>query len=595
MRVCRVNVRLTRCGQGGWNPRGFPRRNGQADSLRGLRPSRRFARLDSDGRDPQPRGGARCRSERLASGQCTGVKIVKETYDDGTGDYASVKIFEDGTCKVKIAKEADDSGPVIPCLTPDDLYSAHSRATLGRLFADTLARWKQTVTELVHRADMLERLEATGTTFQHAVQKIAVAQASGPNGQPGVASIRALNDLADRAIQRVYREDRAKRVPRCDTASDLAAYAEKKAGEGPFAIGLAFAACLAPANGWTEKLDRTLAVIAAPPQDGQARDILFNLADDIVGEILGGSAALAELIGPMPDLGSALLAMSDLYLARTLQGAGRSSVARLSAFFGADRLLDARTALGRRVLAELRTHKKLGATVDVEMLHLRTITSRLVLGPPRLVPHDDIVAAVTVRSRRLVQIDVIGDYLQDAASPAEKVERLLALEENIVGVENKRRLWDLLKPILTASTFEVALLDPRLSPMERVARAADLQKRVLKSSLIETAKDEGAALIDVLARRTLDPARIAAATDHVERGEAMMLTLVEAPRTDAVPKGASEAAVPAVLRHSLASGTLTRVLAADALRRQEVDPAANVRAILEQVGLIKPAKDPVAA
>ncbi|MFO1236983.1 MAG: hypothetical protein U1F24_08220 [Alphaproteobacteria bacterium] len=42
------------------------------------------------------------------------------------------------------------------------------------------------------------------------------------------------------------------------------------------------------------------------------------------------------------------------------------------------------------------------------MLHLRAaITSRLVMGPPRLVPHDDIVAAVTLRSRHLVQTSAI--------------------------------------------------------------------------------------------------------------------------------------------------------------------------------------------
>lgn len=535
----------------------------------------------------------RTAQDELAAGRCTGIKVVRETYDDVSGDFLSLTILEDGTRKVKVPKEAEDAPPSLPCLTPDDFYSAHARATLGKLFADTLARWKLTVTELIHRADMLEKLEATGTLFQHAVQKIAVAQAAGPNGQPVVTTIRALNDLADRAIKRVYREDRAGRIPSSDSAEAFCAHADRQAGEGAFAIGLAFAAYLAPAKGWTEKLERVLAVLAAPPQTTEAARIVLAMADDIVAEILGGSAALAELMGPMPDLGHALMAMSDLYLARTHGAAADSAIGRLSAFFGADQLLDARTALARRVLAELRAHKKLAPGVEQEMLHLRAITSRLVLGPPRLVPHEDIVAAITVRSRRLVQADVVGEYLQTAATAVEKAERLLALEENVVGAENKRRIWDTLKPIMTAQPFEAALLDPRLSPLDRLAQAAELQKRLMRSSLPDTAKAEGAALIDAITRRALDPARLATAAEAA--GDAMLLTLLAALKKGAVPKGESETALRAAIARTISSGALPRALAADAVRRKAGDPAAHVRGELEAAGLIRAAKTGAAA
>ena len=393
----------------------------------------------------------------LAKGHATGVKVVKETYDEATGDFMGLTIFEDGTRKVKVRREAEDAPPALPCLTPDDLYAVHARVTLGRLFADTLARWKLTVTELIHRADMLEKLEATGTLFQHAVQKVALAQA-GDTGDSVVSLIRALNDLADRAIKRVYREEASKRVVVCASAAELAAFASAKASapDAAFIIGMAFAKYLAPAANWDQKLGLTLAVLAAPPAEGPARTILCTLADAIVGEILSGSAALQQLMGPMPDLGAALVAMSDLYLGRTPMAGVENSLTRLAAMFGADRLLDARTALGRRVLAELKTHKKLSPTVEGELTHLRAITSRMVLGPPRLISHDDIVGAVTLRSRHLVQSGPIEDYLKGVAHPAERVLRLLALEENIVGAENKRRVWDNLKPILSSAAFEAS-------------------------------------------------------------------------------------------------------------------------------------------
>ncbi|BCW91039.1 hypothetical protein sos41_42170 [Alphaproteobacteria bacterium SO-S41] len=476
----------------------------------------------------------------------SGVKVVKETYDDATGDFMGLTIFEDGTRKVKLRREAEDSPPTLPCRTPEDLYSVHARVTLGRLFADTLARWKLTVTELIHRADMLEKLEATGTLFQHAVQKVALAQA-GDTGDSVVTLIRALNDLADRAIQRVYREEAGKRVVACANAEELAAFAMAKAGqpEASFLVGMALAKYLAPATNWNDKLDRALEVLEALPPDGPARAMLSALADAVVSEILGGSAALQQLIGPLPDLGNALLAMSDLYIARLPPGAVNASLMRLSAMFGKDRLLDARTALGRRVLAELKTHKRLGATVEIEMRHLRAITSRLVLGPSRLVPHEDIVGAVTLRSRHLVQSAPIEEFLKDTPQPTERILRLLALEENIVGAENKRRIWDNIKPILASAAFEATLGDGAASPLVRLARAAELQTRIMKSGLPEVARHEGGALVDALARKSIEPGRFAAV---LAKGGGVIQTMQTALDSGHIPKGACDTLLRELLK-----------------------------------------------
>src|SRR3569833_569703 len=114
----------------------------------------------------------------MAEEKATGVKVVKETYNDDTGDYLTLKIFEEGHNQVKIEPNAEDAPHALPCFKPDDLYSYHARATMKRLLGDFLARNKVTITELIHRADLLEKLEATGTVYQHAFQKVAVAQAS---------------------------------------------------------------------------------------------------------------------------------------------------------------------------------------------------------------------------------------------------------------------------------------------------------------------------------------------------------------------------------------------------------------------------------
>lgn len=483
----------------------------------------------------------------LASPNATGAKVVKETYDEATGDFMSVRIFEEGKRKFKIAKAAENVPPALPCLTPQDLYAVHARATLGRLFADILARWQLTVTELIHRADMLEKLEATGTLFQHAVQKVAIAQSNGGE-QPLPQTIRALTDLADRAIKRVYKEDRSGRVVTPATVEDLNAYAEAKAAkpDAAFLIGLAFAQYLKGAKGWGDKLDRTLAVIARPPADEVAAQTLAALADAIVGEILGGSAALQELLGPLEDLGGALTAMSDLYLGRVPPSAPGLALARLAGLFAADRLLDARTALARRVLSELKTHKRLARTVAAELAHLRAITSRLVLGPARLVPHEDIVAAVTLRSRHLVQSGPVADYLE-GADALERVERLTQFEINIVGAENKRRIWDHLRPVIASSAFDTALLQQG-GPLARLVRAAALQAALAKSALPEAAREEGAALIDAAAHRVADWPRLQSQLADPERGAALRAHLALAVTSGGVPVGACQAAAAELIR-----------------------------------------------
>ena len=106
----------------------------------------------------------------------------------------------------------------LPCFKPDDLYSYHARKTIARLIPEFLARNKITVTELSHRADMLEKLEATGMLLQHAIQKIAVAQAASTT-TPVQQIVKSLNALTTKAFHRVYRDSRKGVFPEVEPES----------------------------------------------------------------------------------------------------------------------------------------------------------------------------------------------------------------------------------------------------------------------------------------------------------------------------------------------------------------------------------------
>ena len=68
--------------------------------------------------------------ELMATEKATGVKVVKETYNDETGDYLTLKIFEDGHNQMKMAPAQEDAPHALPCFKPDDLYSYHARQTM---------------------------------------------------------------------------------------------------------------------------------------------------------------------------------------------------------------------------------------------------------------------------------------------------------------------------------------------------------------------------------------------------------------------------------------------------------------------------------
>ena len=130
------------------------------------------------------------------------------------------------------------------------------------------ARNKITITELIHRADLLEKLEATGTVYQHAIQKIAVAQASS-TAVPVQQIIKSLNELATQALQRVYRDQKKGLFP-TPQAHQFAELATKLAGQGDAAylFNGALANHLKDAEDWNEKVLALLQILQKAPAEG---------------------------------------------------------------------------------------------------------------------------------------------------------------------------------------------------------------------------------------------------------------------------------------------------------------------------------------
>ena len=74
----------------------------------------------------------------------------------------------------------------------------------------------------------------------------------------------------------------------------------------------------------------------------------------------------------------------------------------------------------------------------------------MVLGVGKYLSHEDLITAFTLRSKRLVTQESLSSYIADAPVD-EKIERLLFVEENIIGVENKRQLAGFIIPMVNSA------------------------------------------------------------------------------------------------------------------------------------------------
>jgi hypothetical protein len=467
-------------------------------------------------------------AQELMTEGATGVKVVKETYNEETGDYLSLKIFEDGHNKVKVAAAQDDMPPSPPCFKVDDLYSYHARKTIATLLPDFLRHYKVTVTELGHRADLLEKLEASGNLLQYAVQRVAVAQAA-TSEQQVQQIIKKLNELATQAFTRVYKDTRKGRFPAVQPGR-FAPLATKLAGhsDGHYVLNGVIANHLKDAKSWDAKVFRLMQLMEEADDNGPGGKLLLASVDALMSEILGGPAALRELIGDKLNHGAAMMSLVKLFLGREPdETEGREGLISLTHRFAADALPESRGAIAERIIAEFRSFKRLCPdSLADEFKQLRQIANLVVTGIGKYMSHEDLVAAFVLRSKRLITSETLSSYLS-GATPDERLERLLFVEENIIGAENKRQLAGFITPVITSAAFEDHFNSPKTPLTTRLQRLAELNSRVLRSTFQDIQKNEIAGNLDRIACTVEAKGRLFESIDkkpgsHVDKASALL-------------------------------------------------------------------------
>lgn len=438
----------------------------------------------------------------MKEGKVAAVKVTKETLDEETREFATVTILSLGATETpKKKKVVENLDPL--CVSPQDLYTVHARERIGRLLEGWLERKGATPFELLHRPDLVEQLEASGTDLQHAIQKIAIPEAQARD--IGVHEImRTFTSLVERAIDRLMKDFKKGGMPNLD--KEGFAKAAERVSRDPdraYLLGAGVAASIAPAKSWSEKISRLLDLADAAPVTGPPRGLALQTIEQPLAEILESKTGLDAVIGKDLDLGGQLAAMTRLAACDAVDALMRMepSVAkvmpplseastRLSKWLAAEDFGSVRAAVVRRVVRELNGPRRLrpsDPTGEIEVM--RALAMALTAAAGSMMPLDDIQTAFSTRSKMLVTSDFVETYLGPDRTAREEAEALMWLVENVLGNVNKRQAGRYLAAGIAALRFEKEFRFGPDTAAVKLQKLAALQKAVARGGLV--AEDYG--------------------------------------------------------------------------------------------------------
>ncbi|HEY9234835.1 MULTISPECIES: hypothetical protein [Phenylobacterium] len=436
--------------------------------------------------------------EVMAEGRTAAARVTKETLDPETREFRSVTILTLGSKDpVKKKKDLGDREPL--CVSPQDLYTVHARERIGRLLEGWLERNGATPFELLHRADLVEALEASGTDLQHAIQKVAIPEAQA-RGVSVHELIRTFTSLVERTISRLLKDWRKGGMPDLDKEG-FARAAERVSHEPEraYLLGAGVAASIAPARSWSEKVSRLLDLADSAPVTGPPRGLALQVIEQPLAEILGSRSGLDHIIGQELDLGGQLAAMTRLSACDTVDALMRiepavakimpplpEAATRLSKWLAED-FQSVRAAIAKRVVRELSGQRRLrpgDAVGEIEIIRGLAMSLTAATAAGALLNADDVQAAFVDRSRMLVTSDFVEAYLGGGERSArDEAEALVWLVENVIGGANKRQAGRYLAAGVAALRFEKEFRYGPDTAAVKLQKLADLQRAVARAGL----------------------------------------------------------------------------------------------------------------
>ncbi len=421
----------------------------------------------------------------LESRQHDGVRVTREEND--SGEDVIFQKESAGKAEKQIAIASIEEASL--CSEPNDLTAFEARITTGRILRQYLDAHGVTALEILHNHGHLRQLMRLESLFNQAIHRVAAIQA------------RALGVDASERNDVLYRlageaSDRAKDLE--DRSSYVEIMREKGLGPALRAVSRSFAAQYRPfftcamlgdflgrERDWTKKLGLVLDLLEKLTPEDQKGEALTRL-DEICAEIFDGSQAVKELLGPQPDLISALRTMAQLGAGRHKpRRKGNTRIERFNKAMARYEMPATRNILLGRVARAVsgvqpltRENDRTDRTGFVALL-------RDLVHPGGLSGGQDISEALTRRARVVMKSgdddlspeDGINSILAMLPHEAARIGYLLDLTGSKFGVKHQATVMKILLSIIQSIASLDGLLPPGNSAEDLARTAHDLCHR----------------------------------------------------------------------------------------------------------------------
>jgi len=388
-------------------------------------------------------GEAEETARRLLRGQgVSAVKVVR-TVDHASTSRETV-VFEQSRATSgggRVFVGEIDEAP--NCDDPDDLFDSRGRATINRLFRSYLDKRGVTASEVMHDFKEMRRALDADNLVMSAVGKVATLQARG-NKDIGMAERRdTLHGFVDTIFAKAKDASQQKlpSVAKDGFESAITSILDRFNGDAEYMARVAMSRDLLTVRDYYGKLVQMLDW-TEPTEDHRAR----GLGDGFIADMTANATVLQDLLGPQPDLATALGTMVDLSVGGLnladdgKQDSPAAITRRLNAMLAEDGLVETRGALIDRVCRQLDGKQPLvkgdpESEIDVFRDFVRKVTR-----DDDLVGGGAMAQALTSRQSRLLNKGGLTG-LKEATSrvlpafkdPVQKASYLLALKDSRMG------------------------------------------------------------------------------------------------------------------------------------------------------------------
>jgi hypothetical protein len=382
------------------------------------------------------------------------------------------------------------------CQSVKDFYSPSAKRTIQRLIAKYLVQNRICVTELLHRTDMIGRLENSGMVVQHAIQKLAVARAA-DDGTSVVETIRQLNALTSQVAFHIYQDNRANAFSdiRLEKFAELAEFLCKQQGGGYLLEG-AICRYIYDAKNWGEKVTR-LAELLQVTIETPAGRYCHVIIDEMISEIFRFPTACQELVDAKEALDDILLSLIDLICGAIQTKEKSACLPLLSGFFSRNQLPSTRVSVAKWIMAELSATKRLHpGFIDDELRSFRRVAEKALQATGEFLKLEDLQPVLETRSSRYLTPANLSERLSRIDSPDERVEWLLFVDNCIFGERNVARLAEMVKQICQSAKFANHFQLSRYPVVSRLQRLIALSTAVSNSGFVADVRNEIMGILD---------------------------------------------------------------------------------------------------